>query len=383
MNLGVYRLKNPLPEMIPQAAPGAAPASAFTPTPGVLDSVPQLYPGGPSDVGFLYAQLQKVPFLGTVQTFTLNQTIHVTSPGETLGALKLHITDTVDGTGDPTAIRPAALILQHDSTLTPVGGIGTGTFFQTLDANGTTVRIGKELCEITDATPGACISTLGWCVQKSGVEVEVFRLRGAAGMAPTFFAGGSMATGGGSTGQVGGQLWVRGDLLTTGDSVHQKTDAVTNAPLRMKTYEHLLSAGTVAAGFGTEHYWQSRDGSNNLVGIGRQQVFITTPTTGSVDSSMAWGVIHSGVEVEVARVRGVGMAPTSGSTFVGGSGGTGFVGGQLFIRGDLLHAGTSLGFYNATPAAKPTVSGSRGANAALASLLSALATLGLVTDSSS
>lgn len=40
-----------------------------------------------------------------------------------------------------------------------------------------------------------------------------------------------------------------------------------------------------------------------------------------------------------------------------------------------------LGFYGATPGNKPTISGSKGANAALASLLSALATLGLLTDS--
>ncbi|MCQ6250922.1 hypothetical protein [Streptomyces malaysiensis] len=45
------------------------------------------------------------------------------------------------------------------------------------------------------------------------------------------------------------------------------------------------------------------------------------------------------------------------------------------------HLGTTLGFYGATAASKPTVSGSRGGNAALASLLTALSTLGLVTDS--
>jgi hypothetical protein len=39
-----------------------------------------------------------------------------------------------------------------------------------------------------------------------------------------------------------------------------------------------------------------------------------------------------------------------------------------------------LGFYGATPGAKPTITGSKGANAALTSLLSALATLGLLTD---
>lgn len=48
------------------------------------------------------------------------------------------------------------------------------------------------------------------------------------------------------------------------------------------------------------------------------------------------------------------------------------------------NAGAPLvGFYGTNPAAKPTVSGSRGANAALASLLTGLAGLGLITDSSS
>lgn len=42
---------------------------------------------------------------------------------------------------------------------------------------------------------------------------------------------------------------------------------------------------------------------------------------------------------------------------------------------------TGIGFYAATPAEKPTVSGAKGSNAALGSLLSALSTLGLVTDS--
>ncbi len=44
---------------------------------------------------------------------------------------------------------------------------------------------------------------------------------------------------------------------------------------------------------------------------------------------------------------------------------------------------TGIGAFNTTPAARQTVTGSRGANAALASLLTALATYGLITDSSS
>ena len=42
-----------------------------------------------------------------------------------------------------------------------------------------------------------------------------------------------------------------------------------------------------------------------------------------------------------------------------------------------------LGFFDATPIVQPTVTGSRGGNAALASLLTQLAALGLITDSSS
>jgi hypothetical protein len=40
-----------------------------------------------------------------------------------------------------------------------------------------------------------------------------------------------------------------------------------------------------------------------------------------------------------------------------------------------------LGFFGATPVAKPAVSGSRGGNAAVASLLAGLAALGAITDS--
>lgn len=43
--------------------------------------------------------------------------------------------------------------------------------------------------------------------------------------------------------------------------------------------------------------------------------------------------------------------------------------------------GTGLGFFAATPVAKPTVTGAKGGNAALTSLLTQLASLGLITDS--
>lgn len=49
--------------------------------------------------------------------------------------------------------------------------------------------------------------------------------------------------------------------------------------------------------------------------------------------------------------------------------------------GSLRHLSAKLGFFGASTTTKPTVTGSRGGNAALASLLTALQTLGLITDS--
>lgn len=48
----------------------------------------------------------------------------------------------------------------------------------------------------------------------------------------------------------------------------------------------------------------------------------------------------------------------------------------------IMVQGDKLGLYGASPVAKPTVSGAKGSNAALGSLLTALASMGLITDSS-
>lgn len=53
----------------------------------------------------------------------------------------------------------------------------------------------------------------------------------------------------------------------------------------------------------------------------------------------------------------------------------------LHIGAALRHLGTQAGFYGAAPAAKPSITGTRDSNSAVASLLAALAGLGLVTDS--
>jgi hypothetical protein len=57
--------------------------------------------------------------------------------------------------------------------------------------------------------------------------------------------------------------------------------------------------------------------------------------------------------------------------------------GSITAGGTFQHTGSSVGFYNTGAIAKPTVSGSRGGNAALADLLTELANLGLITNSTS
>lgn len=54
---------------------------------------------------------------------------------------------------------------------------------------------------------------------------------------------------------------------------------------------------------------------------------------------------------------------------------------ELELDGALNHDGTTAGFFGTAPATQPTVTGSRGGNAALASLLTALAGVGLIVDS--
>ena len=56
---------------------------------------------------------------------------------------------------------------------------------------------------------------------------------------------------------------------------------------------------------------------------------------------------------------------------------------NLSANGNAQFNGVGLGFYVSTPAAKATITGSRAANAALASLLNALNVMGLITDSTS
>lgn len=108
-------------------------------------------------------------------------------------------------------------------------------------------------------------------------------------------------------------------------------------------------------------------GGNNLFTVGQvvsavNGVTVVPGTTGNAASIQATGS-DSNISLKLL-VRGSGIVSTPASLAVGGN---------LSIAGE-------VGFFGAAPAAQASVSGAKGGNAALASLLSALAGMGLVTD---
>ena len=88
----------------------------------------------------------------------------------------------------------------------------------------------------------------------------------------------------------------------------------------------------------------------------------------------SWLMGHLGSAGDVNWVLFDLIAADSPITVVSG------VGGQITIARNTKFTGTT-GFNNTDPIAKPTVTGAKGSNAALASLLTALSSYGLVTDS--
>lgn len=110
------------------------------------------------------------------------------------------------------------------------------------------------------------------------------------------------------------------------------------------------TSGTPAAGFGVR--WAIRAESSTTEN--REQFVITTSWVDATDASRKGRVQFGAFDTahrEGLRIEASGTAPM-------------------------------LGFYGSAAIAKQAVTGSRGGNAALASLLTALATLGLITDSS-
>lgn len=129
------------------------------------------------------------------------------------------------------------------------------------------------------------------------------------------------------------------------------------------TFNNGVNVGT-ATGAGTGHVFASdliRASGNTApaAGSGVEIGYVNTSTGGIVLSYNRTGAAYTPLLIDASDIS---VRP-SGSTK---------------IRAN----GTGVGFFNATPIAKPTITGSRGSNAALASLLTALASYGLLIDSS-
>lgn len=118
-----------------------------------------------------------------------------------------------------------------------------------------------------------------------------------------------------------------------------------------------------------------------------QAQFTATEVIFNVDLNVYDFIVRGDTDFNLLQVS------ASGDTVQVGAGGTAdsakfyvngkiSTSGEMEINGALNHDGTTIGFYGTAPVTKPTVTGSRGGNAALASLLTALAGQGLLTDSS-
>lgn len=105
------------------------------------------------------------------------------------------------------------------------------------------------------------------------------------------------------------------------------------------------------------------DGAAYVASPGLRFYVDGTPSIGIVPGGIKFLARNdSGVQLEALTIRATGTTE---------------------IRLGLAHQGSTLGFFNTTPTTKPTITGSRGGNAALADLLTKLAGLGLLTDSTS
>ena len=110
--------------------------------------------------------------------------------------------------------------------------------------------------------------------------------------------------------------------------------------------------------------------------------FENVPAFSTVDS-MIWGgsgshsIARSGVDVRI-HTSGPGGSIILSTKTDGAYGGTGTANVVTRLKADV----NGIGFFGVTPVARPTVTGSRASGAALASLLTALASLGLIVDGS-
>jgi hypothetical protein len=171
------------------------------------------------------------------------------------------------------------------------------------------------------------------------------------------------------TGGSGDVLIVYGD--TTGVNVTSNVDAATNVKALL-----IETGGGVSAITPDANGWVEIDGTS----------VEATPTTSTF--RVIGNSIHNSTTVHFSQNNGqtAGTASTDSWVLKVTSGGTAdqnsvYLGGRVYIDGYLAHGGAGLGFYGTAPITKQTVTGAKAGNVALTNLMTALAALGLLVDS--
>lgn len=121
-------------------------------------------------------------------------------------------------------------------------------------------------------------------------------------------------------------------------------------------------------------------------GVGAGATIFMVPSAGNLRTNIRWGNFQMGTDSPTNNTNDFFFQNLTSGNSIFTSTATDYIviGSNNASGGAILGAsGGKIGFYGAaTPVVKPTVTGSRSANAALASLLTALASQGLLTDSS-
>lgn len=180
------------------------------------------------------------------------------------------------------------------------------------------------------------------------------------------------------------------DFLVFGDSTDEVSFGLRNTANR---YWMSVQTGGFALFFNTSNFLSM---NNTRVELKRDELRfqndLTSPRVYAQDTAAGAGitVMYDGGGAAAASAAGGGVKVRTGAPGAGGASGVGQLIGRrnggtedVALSFDTSGAAPRLGFYGTAPSAKLAVTGSRGGNAALASLLTQLAALGLITDSSS
>lgn len=301
------------------------------------------------------------------------------------------------GTGDPGSIAFVAGNAT-DNRDGGIAGFGAGNGFSFGAGGPVTVFAGDGG---SDGGVGGDALVRGGDAGAAGVAGGEGRVRGGAGNNANSPGGPAILQGGpaGTTG-AGGAASVLGGTPTDGDGGAVSVlaaDGVSGGTNRNGGQADLRAGSAALAGIGGSAF--VRGGGGGVTGTAGFAHLVggAGPSTGPGAGGEA--IVEGGTPINgdggTVRITGADAVHVSGGGKLGGSvivKPGALAGGGLDGSIQLKNAAgtkvfeidsTGLGFFNHATGGKPTVTGSRGGNAALASLLTALSGLGLLTDSSS